>query len=234
MTVDLLIMCYLLGMVVIFLITTSYVTIQQHLSAKAGLELTIYWVLILAPIGLMIERTERLLSITVPDYIVAFMQSSFLLLGPLCIVYISVMSLNRVNRTHLFACVLPFVTILTFCIMADSKPTYGIYSLSLIAVCYFQYWIHRYGRAGLIRAQVNESDNNALLDLNLLMALYVVFSATIISLFIHRFFDQIFTQIVSDLCLYVLLISVVLLGRGYVNVVVNRLDSSKNTFNTIK
>ncbi|KZN55316.1 hypothetical protein N474_15125 [Pseudoalteromonas luteoviolacea CPMOR-2] len=208
--------------------------IQQGLTIKTAVEFAIYWMLILGPLGLIIGDNEGVLPIIVPDYILVFISASPLSLGPLCMGYILSVSRKVMYFKRLLMHFTPFVTALVLLAANRVNTLYDYTPMPLIAIFYFQFWLYKHCSTQFSPTKIFSVDSGSLLNPTLLLMLHTMFTVNISLWSIKNMYSNYLIQILADLCAYALLISFVILSRSYVNTLATRIESAKNTFNTVK
>lgn len=221
MLIDVLQISYLSSVVIVFLITVSLISIQQGLPKFQRLELALCWLMILSPA----VEFMSLLEFDIPWLAVAFIHASPLLLGPLVVLYRQEMS--HMRSEYWWPCIhaIPFLLFFTYRLIENIEITLAVGVLYLTQIIFYQ--------VNLIKACWPEQtfqfpkpkSTVALIPHKVLVAFYFVFSLAGVVQMIGYLFNLEQIWLLLHVTNTFVFIYVVLLCRGYINLLLKKLDN---------
>ncbi|MBQ4809783.1 hypothetical protein A7985_04605 [Pseudoalteromonas luteoviolacea] len=231
---DIVMMCYLLSIVLAFFISASYLTIHQNITIKMVLELSIYWLLLLGPFGQLLNTYNHLLPIDIPLFLEKVLQSSMLLLGPLAVAYVFNIRQRPMSLKWAALCIFPFCALLAFLLLDENTLTNNVRAMSLLPVLCFQFVLLK-----LVPIEVDHfiskvKVKSSLLTGQVLLVLHLAFAIVLVSIFFSHLYSAMMFHVFATLCTLVIVFSVAVLSWGYVNAVMNKLESVREEFNAVK
>ncbi|AOT08109.1 hypothetical protein [Pseudoalteromonas luteoviolacea] len=221
MLIDVLQISYLSSIVIVFLITVSLISIQQGLPKFQRFELALCWVMILSP---AVEFLS-LLEFEIPWFAIAFIHASPLLLGPLIALYRQEMSNTHVG--YWWSCIhaIPFVLFFTYRLIENTEIPLIVGVLYLAQILFYQVnlikscWPEQTFQFPKLKAAV------ALIPHKVLVAFYFVFSFAGAVQMVGYLFNLEQIWLTLHVTNTVVFIYVVLLCRGYINLLLKKLDN---------
>ncbi|ESP92542.1 MULTISPECIES: hypothetical protein [Pseudoalteromonas] len=221
MLIDVLQISYLSSVVVVFLITVSLISIQQGLPKLQRLELALCWVMILSPA----VEFMSLLDFEIPWLVVAFIHASPLLLGPLIERYRNETDSSYVAHWRSVIHFVPFVAFFTYRLFDSTEVTPAVGVLYLTQIIYYQISLIKV--KGLFQSSVapQNKTSSMLIPQKLLMSFYFLFSAAGVIQMAGYFFNFEQLWLLLHITNTFVFIYVVLLCRGYINLLLKKLES---------